>query len=275
MKKLNGKFVALILLCVALIYSCDNSLDPLDTDTGIFSIYGFLDLNEQTNHIRVRNLNAPFTKKATENLDASVLLQNLNQGTETILESYLVEHEGVFLHNFVYNNQVIPDNEYRLTVERSDGAAVDMTITTPTMPEPVAEPLNQNCYIPIEFSMEPINGGTVVVRFGLGPDEDDDPWGATQILRPNENQNPGKIAYTFTPHDLVISILPGNDPNRRCGQYLYTGNIYVSYIHYGPGFFEQITNDTFDVMNTQRFGAVYYDTLAVPVDTSPVCPPDC
>jgi len=66
------------------------------------------------------------------------------------------------------------------------------------------------------------------------------------------------------------------NPDLRCGQALQNGNIYLSYIHYSSGFHEQIENDPFDnLQSTQRFGALYYDTLAVPVDTSPICPQDC
>ena len=273
MKILSVRFIVLVLVCCALIYSCDNTLEPLDEETGIFAIYGFLDLNEQNHYIRVRDLNAPFTLEATETIDATVTLHNLTLGTSTLLDSERLVHQDVYQHNFVFSDRVFPDHEYLLRVERSDGVTIETNTLTPTMPEPVAEPLNQNCFVPIEFSMEPLNGGTVVLRVGLGPDEDDDPWGAPQVLTTDSQ---GRTTFTFTPHDQVNLILPGSGFNRRCGDALYTGNIYLSYIHFARNFYEQTAPEVFNIFDsTLKFGALYYDTLAVPVDTSPVCPPDC
>lgn len=271
--------IVLLIFCVGIvavtITSCDNTLEPLDKDTGIFAIYGFLDLKEQNHYIRVRDLNVPFTREATETIDATVTLHNLTRGTSAILESERRVHQDVYQHNFLFSDSVFPDHEYRLVVERSDGVTVEANTRTPTMPEPMAEPLNQNCFVPVAFSLEPMNGGTVVIRLGLGPTSSDR-WGTRHILTLDDDQSLDKIEFTFIPQDQVISILPGSDPDRRCAQHLRTSNIYVSYIHYGPGFFERIENDPFDIFaSTQRFGALYYDTLAIPLDTSRVCPPDC
>ncbi|TVR14597.1 MAG: DUF4249 family protein, partial [Balneolaceae bacterium] len=162
-----------VLVCVGF-SSCDNSLDPIDLETGIYSIYGFLDLNEQTHYIRVRDLNAPFTIEATDSLDATVSLQNLDRGSTVILDSRVWDHEGVNHHTFVYNNQIIPNDTYRLAVERSDGFAVNATITAPTKPEPHVAPLNQNCYVPVDFEMEPLFGSTVVLQTGVRLDDDEE-----------------------------------------------------------------------------------------------------
>ena len=263
----------LFIVCLAAALSgCDNSLEPINEETGIFAIYGFLDLKEQKQYIRVRDLNLPFTREATETIDATVTLHNLTLGTSTLLESERRAHQDVYQHNFLFSDSVFPDHEYRLVVERSDGVTVEAITRTPTMPEPVTEPMNQNCYVPIEFSKQPMNGGTIVLRVGLGPTENSR-WGAPQVLRPDSL---GRAAFTFIPDEQVSVILPGTGLDRRCGDHLFADNIYISYIHYGPEFYERIANDPFDIFaSTQRFGALYFDTLAVPVDTSPVCPPDC
>lgn len=271
MKKIST-LVAIFLIVCAMTASCDNTLEPLDKETGIFAIYGFLDLKKQNHYIRVRDLNAPFTLEATESIDATVTLHNLTLGTSTLLDSERLVHQDVYQHNFVFSDSVYPDQEYLIRVERSDGVTVEANTLTPTMPEPVTEPLNQNCFVPIEFSMEPLNGGTVVLRVGLGPREGS-PWGAPQVLTPDSQ---GRTAFTFTPHDQVNLILPGSAIDRRCGDVLSAGNIYLSYIHFARSFYEQTAPEVFNIFDsTLKFGALYYDTLAVPVDTSPVCPPDC
>lgn len=267
--------LGLYVIVVLLFLSCNNTIEPIDEDTGIYAIYGFLDLKEQTHYIRIRDLNTPFTREATETINASVTFHNLTLGSSYPLESERREHQDVYQHNFVFRDNVFADHDYSLIVERSDGVTVEANIRTPTMPEPVAEPLNQNCFVPVSFELGPLNGGTVVLRLGLGPNRNDR-WGTSHVLKPNEDQSLGKVIFTFIPHDQVINILPGTNPDQRCAQHLRTGNIYVSYIHYSPGFYERIINDPFDILaSTQRFGALYHDTLAVPVDTTPVCPPDC
>jgi len=280
MKKLGSRFIALVFCCWALIYSCDNSIDPLDKETGIYAIYGVFDLNEPTNFIRIRDMNVPFTAEATREIDADVTLENLQTGSILMLESERQQYEDIYVHNFMYINEVIPDTEYQLTVEGSDGAAVNITITTPTMPAPQANPLNQNCHVPIDFELSPLNGSTVVLRVGLPPDyeegedEDDWSWGRQHVLKPGDDQSPGKIIFTFIPHEQVNQIVPFS--NQNCWDHLHDGNIHVSYIHYGPGFYERISEEPFDIFgSTQRLGALYYDTLAIPIDTSRVCPQDC
>ncbi|TVR14599.1 MAG: hypothetical protein EA391_12510 [Balneolaceae bacterium] len=264
--------ILLIFSLAAALSGCDNTLEPIDEETGLFAIYGFLDLKEQNHYIRVRDLNAPFTREATESINATVTLHNITLGTATLLDSERRAHQDVYQHNFLFSDTVFPDHEYRLVVERSDGVTVEATTLTPTMPEPVTEPLNQNCFVPIEFSMEPMNGGTVVLRVGLGPTENS-PWGAPQVLTPDSR---GRAAFSFTPQEQVSLILPGSGLDRRCGDHLFAGNIYLSYIHFAPDFYEQTEPEVYDIFDsTLKFGALYYDTLAVPVDISQVCPPDC
>lgn len=256
--------------------SCDNSLDPLDRNLGIYSIYGFLDLDEETHFIRIRDLNAPFTLQATESIDASVSLQNLTQGTMDILESRVRVHQGANQHTFEYNREIIPEDEYLLTVERSDGMAVQIPIIAPTKPEPKVAPLNQNCYLPIEFEMDPVRGSTVELRVGVNLREPDDPpvyrWNIPIVLSAGNDQSPEAITYTFIPQNQLNELFIFQE---QCEERLKDGHIYISYIHYSPGFYEQLEIKPFDIEDTHQFGALYFDTLAVPVDTRPVCPQDC
>lgn len=280
MTKIKGLFILFFFLVCAGISSCDNSIEPIDLETGgIYSIYGFLDLNEETHYIRVRELKAPFTKEATESIDATVSLQNLNRGSTATLESRVRDHEGVILHDFVYNNEIMPKDTYKLTVKRSDGYAVNISITAPTKPEPRVAPINQNCYVPIEFEMEPLFDSTVVLQVGLLTYDERIRefviiWTPRKVFNVGADQTPGRMTYSFIPQEQLSNILHFL-PDPRCDRYVIDGNIYINYIHYGPGFYEQVTAETLSVIDTQRFGAVYFDTLAIPIDTTPVCPQDC
>ncbi len=54
--------------------ACDDKFQPFEGEA-LYSIHGALDMDEETNHIRVRNMRAPFTAEGTRELDASVTLQ--------------------------------------------------------------------------------------------------------------------------------------------------------------------------------------------------------
>lgn len=266
--------ILLLIAPVILITSCDNTLEPIDRDTGIYGIYGYLDLNEDVSYIRVRDLNAPFTIDATTELDAVVTLSNLTSGTSAVLESNIREYEGVLLHTYFFDGEVVPDSEYQLSVERSDGATVRMKTLTPTFPPPVATPVNQDCYTPIDVEFAPLNEGTIVLRVGLGP-EDDDIWGPPKVFEPEDYQPGENLVFQFTPNEEIFFVSTFEE-SVRCGDVLEDNNFYISYTHYAEGFYEQIANDPFDILqSTQRFGALYRDTVLVPVDISKVCPQDC
>lgn len=269
----HSRLFIIILLFGVVLWACDeNTLDPLDTDTGIYSIYGVLDLNEETNYIRVRDLNSPFTDEATRELNAEVTLENLSSGTVEVLESVRTENEDVYHHNFVVNGVIQPDTEYRITVKRTDGVTVAVASTTPTKPEPVITSANTDCYTPIEVEFAPVNGGTIVyiIVFQFRIPRSSPP----RVLRSDGN-NSGKLSFTFTPVDVIRSNLLSNLSHTLCHD-LDSKNFIILYRHYGPGLYEKIENDPFDILrSTERFGGYYFERLEIPIDTSRVCPPDC
>ena len=255
--------------------SCDNSLDPIDEETGIYAIYGSLDVREETNYIRIRNLNAPFTLEATREIDATVTLSNLTAGTSMVLESSAREHEGIFLHNFIVPGGVIPDNEYHLLVERSDGAEVDAFTITTTYPEPLITPTNQNCYDPMDIEFGPLNGGAIVLRVALSLGQFG-VIGPPQNLRQGINQPDDKVIYSLTLNEELPLFVNSFNSGNHCSRAIFNDMIYIIYTHYAPGFYEKLFDEEFDIIDsTIRFGSHYRDTLIVPVDITKICPPHC
>ena len=124
----------------------------------------------------------------------------------------------------------------------------------------------------VEFG--PLNGGTIVLRVGIGP-SDDSPWGPPQVLKPGINQPDDKVIYTFTLNEELIFVTPFFRHGDHCSRML-NGFVYISYTHYAPGFYEKLYDEDFDIIDsTVRFGSHYRDTLAVPIDMTPQCPPHC
>lgn len=261
-----------LMLAGAMIAACDNNeLDPIDRDTGIYGMYGALDLNKQVNYIRVKDLNAEFTEAATETIDATVTFENLENGAVQTLDSETLKWEDINLHNFIVKGPIAPDTRYRVTAERSDGVKVAIETLTPTVPVPQANPINEDCHTPITVAFEPTNGSTMGLKLGFL--RGDTLWRVEQIVQADQ-QNRNRISYTFVPQDELDLFPPGNQ-TILCNE-LSESNVFIAYVHYSPGFYEKIENDPFDILaSTDRLGALYYDTLAIPIDTSRVCPQDC
>jgi len=261
-----------LMLAGAMIAACDdNELDPIDRDTGIYGIYGALNLDDELNYIRVKDLKAEFTQAATDTIDATVTLENLESGAVQTLGSETLKWEDIYLHNFIVNGPIAPDTRYRVTATSLDGAEVAIETMTPTMPAPHILPINDDCYTPITITFDPSNGGTIVLRLGIQISFLF--WRTEQVLQADPN-TPEKITYTFTPRE-ELRFIPGGFGDTRCYE-LRDDTFYIAYTHYGPGFYEKIENDPFDILaSTDRLGALYQDTLTFPIDTSRVCPQDC
>jgi len=274
-----SKLITLLLLCFLLgMISCDNTLNPVDTENGIFAVYGALDLRSDTNYIRINDLNQPFTKDATRNIDAQVMLENLNSGLTEMLDNERVLFQGVYQHNFKVGQPITPNTEYRITVTRSDGVSLSLNTTSPSQPQAVAEPINQNCYTPIEVTFDPMYKGTIAffVEYRAilpRPARTDTIRQGIYTFR-NEGEPGTKAVYTFTPVDFM-KLTPQTGGTFRCTD-LVVPEFNIVYRHFSEGFYEKFYEGKFEAFeSTQRFGSYYADTLTIPVDDSRVCPPDC
>lgn len=259
-----------LIIAATLLVGCDdNTLDPIDRDRGLYGIYGALNLNNEVNYIRVKDLNAGLTAEATDTIDATVTLENLETGVIDTLPSTRLQFEDIYLHNFIVNRPISPDTPYRVRAERSDGKSTSIETLTPTMPVPVAGPENQACNTPVTVTFDPTNGGTIILRIGipfetrLGPIY----WATPQELK-DDASGQGNIEYTFSP-EVQVDVIPPSLTNGRdleCTD-LNDDEFLISFSHYAPGFYEKIDDENFDIVkSTDRFGAFYRDTLAVTVD---------
>lgn len=82
--------LCLIALSAFILYSCDNSLNPVIKNKGIYVIYGYLDINSDTNYIRVKNLKVPLRKATANTFNGTVTLTNLDNGASQILQDSIV-----------------------------------------------------------------------------------------------------------------------------------------------------------------------------------------
>lgn len=149
---LNRYFgIALLGLIILFTGACDErSISPLEESSGTFSIYGALSLDQSTNYIRVRDLTVPFLSDSARSLDATITLEDLQNGNTATLRDSVVNFGGNFTHNFVVDQQLEPNRSYRLRIEASNGTTVTSTATTPAITE-------------VELSTTPSPGGNILI----------------------------------------------------------------------------------------------------------------
>lgn len=140
---MNIRSLFLILFLVVTLIGCgERTINPYEDDEGIFSIYGALDVGENPNVIRIRNLSEPLQTNSSFPLDATVTFKNLQTGSETVLNDSIVHFPAGRTHNFILNENLETDSQYQVTVERSDGAISQAIVTTPGLTEVSYTPLD-------------------------------------------------------------------------------------------------------------------------------------
>jgi hypothetical protein len=167
--------LALLIACLAG-SGCDNTIDPF-SGRSTFSIYGYLNLSEQRQFIRVKDVNVPLTgDSAAQPLDATVTLENLSTGVQRTLQDSVIAFGEVFTHNFWTDWTLDPDTEYRVTVTRSDGVTTHATTRTPRAIAPVSSPETGHCLTNFSIPFPGIRSRQRIreVQIGFLPERDDE-----------------------------------------------------------------------------------------------------
>lgn len=237
----------LLLFTFTGIISCDRSVDPFEDDQGIYSVYGALEVGESPNIVRVRNLLEPFGVDSTFTFDATVSFTDLQSGETTQLRDTVVTYEVGRTHNFILNENLELDSQYKLTVERSDGKQVTSTVTTPGLTEVSYAPFDYiRCETQIDFRFHNVKQSELVQMEIGATYQGDVHWAEMDLV--------GEIEYDFqlevhrvemSPRNLLVEVftpvLPDNPyfdpytlfPTVGCDE-LDNNTIMIRYKHFGP-----------------------------------------
>ena len=136
--KLQKPALLMIILAGFCLISCDESLDPFkENDRFIFSMYGYVDASDETNWIRVINLQEEVDRSGG-GINGTVTLENLSTGEIAVLEDSLFQYSSnIFAYNFRTDKRLEPSETYKLKAVRSDGAESSVIIH---MPDDFREP---------------------------------------------------------------------------------------------------------------------------------------
>ena len=133
--------LVLILVCIT---GCDTGVDVLQpSDEFQYSLYGTLDVAEDTQVVRVEPLDDTTQIGAPETIDAQVVLENADTGTRVAMhDSFATVGGGIGqVHNFWTTHPIQSGTSYQIRVEKEGAAVTTATTTTPEQPpELVHEP---------------------------------------------------------------------------------------------------------------------------------------
>lgn len=282
---LKSSWIYLAITFCLLCTGCDNSIQPLDRENGVYSIYGALDLREDVNFVRIKNLNRTLQEDTSGTIDATVVIEDLKTGNSDVMQDSIVAFEGIKTHNFYTGMNILPDTRYRVSVERSDGRTVSAEAETPSIVQADVEPVMEDCLTPIHVTFTPVEQRNNL-RLNIGFNyEGNVQW---VPFRENLGAGPGDIdhggnseTYSFIPKIILDSFSGASNffdsgaTEIWCHQ-LDDDRFYVRYTHYGPGSFESSTSDSLQIpKGTGRLLSLYKDTLNFRIDTVNICKPNC
>lgn len=279
------------------IMGCDNSIEPFD-EKGTYSIYGVLDQSRNVQVIRVKPLSVPIEKVDSGSVDATVTLENLTEGTSTVLEDSILTFEErdteIATHNYLTDAPITPKTKYRITVEGNASEPVQTTTVTPTSTDADLHPQDGACRETYTVVFEEVDDMRRVrawaeIKF-------DHPALDEWVSFPRSNTyrtSDGNIAVNFSPGSLLNELNSNSDirvptPDLPTGKNPYcwrpsicasldSDQIRIRYAYLGPEWYGDIPQDSLgynpleshDVTNGLGFlGAIREDRIFGTVDTS-------
>ena len=251
--------------------SCESSLDPLEEKAGRYSVYGALNLQKDTNYVRVKNLNLPLSEEGSQQFNATVRLEHLESGSTEVLPDSIVVFEGVRTHNFQTTMDIVPDTRYQVTVDGAGGGPVQVTGTTPKVATTDVDPTREDCRTPLEISFEPVTGS---VEMSIGVYYGNRLRSFTHRISSSEGSE--KASLVLTPEQILKRALGKNlagdrlDDPVRCHD-LSRPDVQVNYNVYGPDFFDEIpSGDPSLPKEFGRFGGFYRGAFSFKIDTEDI-----
>ena len=121
----------MLVLLLTISAACGEAvIDPIETDSGVFSFYGTIEVGNSPNIVRVKDLNEAFLADSTE-FNGTVTFHDLDEGTITTLRDTVIKFSAGYTHNFFIPNKIKHSSNYLLKAEHNNGRYGQTSITTP------------------------------------------------------------------------------------------------------------------------------------------------
>jgi hypothetical protein len=245
----------LLISFLLIVVSCDNNLEPLSDDGTIHSVYGYIDIDADTNFIRINELKKPLLEGDTKPFDGVVTLEHLESGSSEILSDSLIVFDEVAASNFLTMLPVIPENTYRLTVVNSGGESTSVTHTAVNRYEELtwqpASLAQRTCTAIFSLNFAPIKSGAIILNIFPRSLKGEYQFTAIQSVRVNMES----ITFAFQFSDIGDAISRGD--RFYCRNH-FLPVVRFEYTHVSDELIPDVNaSRKFEIGSTGRFGTLY------------------
>ena len=243
-RKYASLLLFMILISVLPWLGCiERNIDGFEENAGLFSVYGALDADRNFNYIRVKDTRIPALPDSSLPFEGTVIFEDLEEGTETILDRKERYISGYYVNNFQLNETLVPGKSYKLKVEGPEDRSVVTNTTVPEITEVSVKPENiSSCETLIEFTFKNVKHPEHIrmeVAFGGWRSE----IGLVAQLEHREDKD--EMFVKMNIRNLLVEVFPPsrqtiistNDPRDlksprfTCSRF---DEFRVWYTHYGP-----------------------------------------
>lgn len=273
----NQNYLSAVLIGIILFmgFSCDSSVEPVETRTNEYTIYGVIDLNKRLNYIRIKNVNTPLNPDSTQYFEGTVRLTDRTRGeTITLIDSAIV-YDGITTHNFYKPEPYLPSTDYLLQIFQDGEIITESSASTPALSEVRSQPVFPDCATSVNLNFEDVGEGELIsLLIGF---EIDNVRYYERIFLASQPDDGSPYGYTFTMQRILSNIrrlygIPDEDGSLECYE-LSADSMYYSYTHYGPDFIQDTRLGEVEIAGDyKRFGAFYDSLIVVPIDTTNLSP---
>lgn len=133
----SALLISAVVATIFCVSGCDTSVDVLNPSEDLqYSLFGVLNVAADTQIVRVEPLGDTTRLGAPRELEANVVLENLDMGTRISLQdSYDTVSGGIAqVHNFSTTHPIEPGTSYRVVVLEDGSPVTTATTTTPGQP---------------------------------------------------------------------------------------------------------------------------------------------
>lgn len=161
-----GRLISAAVLAAVLLLplGCDPTVDVLGpSDQYRYSLFGTLDVAADTQIVRVEPLDDRVRVGAPQDIDVSVILENLDTGEQVSMrDSFAVVGDSIRVHNFWTAHPIEPATSYRIAVQEGDSSVTTVTTETPAQSPELSH--NSSFYMPCDFDIPGTQTFSVTVR---------------------------------------------------------------------------------------------------------------
>ena len=261
--------VSFAVLLLAII-SCDTTrtIDPFEDEIGSFSVYGAIELGDDNNLIRIRDVSIPFLSDSSEGYDnIEVRLIEVETAREIGLRDTIINYNGNYTLNYIIEEDLQPRVAYDFSITDDLGEVVNSVFT---MPGVTTMTKNQqtvlNCRLPITFTWDDVIAPEYILVEAGVMYQGQQYWAEIErVDEPDHLEGVNKMEMEVSVRDMLIDIFPPPiggtgaiatpptfwTPEVECNQ-LDNNNVEMRFIHFGPDWelFEETDYYIFDFVDS-------------------------